>query len=76
MYTKLFTRLFLLIGMIGMFSVPMRAEEVTIGSGTDLQWQRRNQPQPTRRHLRAASGEWQRSESAKGGHSLTATVIN
>lgn len=37
MYSKLFTRLFLLIGMIGMFSVPMRAEEVTIGSGTDQQ---------------------------------------
>ncbi len=34
MYSKLFTRLFLLIGMIGMFSVPLRAEEVTIGSGT------------------------------------------
>ena len=27
-------RLFLLLGMIGMFSVPLRAEEVTIGSGT------------------------------------------
>lgn len=37
MYSKLFTRLFLLIGMIGMFSVPMWAEEVTIGSGTDQQ---------------------------------------
>ena len=34
MYSKFFTRLFLLIGMIGMFSVPLRAEEVTIGSGT------------------------------------------
>ena len=34
MYSKLLTRLFLLIGMIGMFSVPLRAEEVTIGSGT------------------------------------------
>ncbi len=37
MYSKFFTRLFLLIGMIGMFSVPLRAEEVTIGSGTDQQ---------------------------------------
>ena len=34
MYSKFFTRLFLLIGMIGMFSVLLRAEEVTIGSGT------------------------------------------
>ena len=34
MYSKFFTRLFLLIGIIGMFSVPLRAEEVTIGSGT------------------------------------------
>ena len=34
MYSKFFTRLFLLIGMIGLFSVPLRAEEVTIGSGT------------------------------------------
>lgn len=37
MYSKFFTRLFLLIGMIEMFSVPLRAEEVTIGSGTDQQ---------------------------------------
>jgi hypothetical protein len=37
MYSKFFTRLFLLIGMIGLFSVPLRAEEVTIGSGTDQQ---------------------------------------
>ena len=37
MYYKMFTRLFLLIGMIGLFSVSMRAEEVTIGSGTDQQ---------------------------------------
>ena len=37
MYSKFFTRLFLLIGMIGMFSVPLRAEEVTIGSETDQQ---------------------------------------
>ena len=37
MYSKFFTRLFLLIGIIGMFSVPLRAEEVTIGSGTDQQ---------------------------------------
>ncbi|MBR1513997.1 MAG: fibronectin type III domain-containing protein [Bacteroidales bacterium] len=37
MYSKFFTRLFLLMGMIGMFSVPLRAEEVQIGSGTDQQ---------------------------------------
>ncbi len=37
MYSKFFTRLFLLIGMIGLFSVPLSAEEVTIGSGTDQQ---------------------------------------
>ncbi len=37
MYSKFFSRLFLLIGMIGLFSVPLRAEEVTIGSGTDQQ---------------------------------------
>ena len=35
MYSKFFTRLFLLIGMIGMFSVPLRADEIQIGSGTD-----------------------------------------
>ena len=35
MYSKFFTRLFLLIGIIGMFSVPLRAEEIQIGSGTD-----------------------------------------
>ena len=34
MYSKIFTRLFLLMGMIGLMSVPLRAEEVTIGSGT------------------------------------------
>ena len=34
MYSKLFTRLFLLIGMIGMFSVPVRADEIQIGSGS------------------------------------------
>ena len=34
MQFKSFTRFFLLIGIIGLFSVPMRAEEVTIGSGT------------------------------------------
>ncbi|MDO5316396.1 MAG: fibronectin type III domain-containing protein [bacterium] len=34
MYSKLFTRLFLLIGMIGMFSVPLRADEIQIGSGS------------------------------------------
>jgi hypothetical protein len=34
MYSKIFTRLFLLIGMIGMFSVPLRADEIQIGSGT------------------------------------------
>ena len=31
---KHFTRLFLLMGMIGLMSVPLRADEVTIGSGT------------------------------------------
>ena len=35
MYSKIFTRLFLLIGMIGMFSVPLRADEIQIGSGTE-----------------------------------------
>ena len=34
MYSKFFTRLFLLIGMIGMFSVPVRADEIQIGSGS------------------------------------------
>ena len=34
MYSKIFMRLFLLIGIMGLFSVPLRAEEVTIGSGT------------------------------------------
>ena len=34
MYSKFFTRLFLLIGMIGLFSVPLRADEIQIGSGT------------------------------------------
>ena len=37
MYSKIFTRLFLLLGMIGLFSAPMQAEEVTIGSGNDTQ---------------------------------------
>ncbi len=37
MHFKHFTRLFLLIGMIGFLSASMRAEEVTIGSGTDQQ---------------------------------------
>ena len=34
MYSKFFTRLFLLIGMIGQFSVPLRADEIQIGSGS------------------------------------------
>ena len=34
MYSEFFTRLFLLIGMIGMFSVPLRADEIQIGSGS------------------------------------------
>ena len=34
MYSKIFMRLFLLIGIMGLFSVPLMAEEVTIGSGT------------------------------------------
>ena len=34
MYSKFFTRLFLLIGIIGMFSVPLRADEIQIGSGS------------------------------------------
>ena len=34
MYSKFFTRLFLLIGMIGLFSVPLIADEIQIGSGT------------------------------------------
>ena len=34
MYSKFFTRLFLLIGMIGLFSVPLRADEIQIGSGS------------------------------------------
>ena len=34
MYHKMFTRLFLLIGMIGLFSAPMRADEIQIGSGS------------------------------------------
>ena len=38
MYSKLFTRLFLLIGMIGMFSVPLRADEIQIGSGSGKQY--------------------------------------
>lgn len=32
MYSKFFTRLFLLIGMIGQFSVPLRADEIQIGT--------------------------------------------
>lgn len=35
MYFKTFTRLFLLLGMLGLFSAPLRADEITIGSGTD-----------------------------------------
>ena len=35
MHYKTFTRLFLLMGMIGLMSVPLQAEEVTIGSGTE-----------------------------------------
>lgn len=38
MYSKLFTRLFLLIGMIGMFSVPLRADEIQIGSGNSTDY--------------------------------------
>jgi hypothetical protein len=34
MYSRFFTRLFLLIGMIGLLSVPMKADEIQIGSGT------------------------------------------
>ena len=37
MYFKTFSKLFLLIGMIGFLSAPLRAEEVTIGTGTDQQ---------------------------------------
>ena len=33
MYSKFFAQLFLLLGMLGMFSVPLRAEEIQIGSG-------------------------------------------
>lgn len=35
MQFKTFTRLFLLLGIIGWFSALLRAEEITIGSGTD-----------------------------------------
>ena len=38
MYSKFFTRLFLLIGMIGMFSVPLRADEIQIGSGNSTDY--------------------------------------
>jgi hypothetical protein len=39
MYSKLFTRLFLLIGIIGMFSVPLRADEIQIlGTGTQTDY--------------------------------------
>ena len=38
MCIKTFTRLFLLIGMIGLFSVPMQAEEIQIGSGTQTDY--------------------------------------
>ena len=38
MYLKFFTRLFLLIGMIGMFSVPLRADEIQIGSGNSTDY--------------------------------------
>ena len=37
MYFKTFSKLFLLIGMIGFLSAPLRAEVVTIGTGTDQQ---------------------------------------
>lgn len=37
MYFKHFTRLFLLIGMIGLLSTPVRADEVQIGSGSETQ---------------------------------------
>ena len=38
MYSKFFTRLFLLIGMIGMFSVPLRADEIQIGTGNSTDY--------------------------------------
>ena len=38
MYSKFFTRLFLLIGMIGQFSVPLRADEIQIGSGNSTDY--------------------------------------
>ncbi len=38
MHFKHFTRLFLLMGMIGMFSVPLRAEEIQIGSGNSTDY--------------------------------------
>lgn len=39
MYSKFFTRLFLFIGMIGMVSVPLRADEIQIGgSGTSTDY--------------------------------------
>lgn len=38
MYSKFFTRLFLLIGMIGLFSVPSRADEIQIGSGNSTDY--------------------------------------
>ena len=39
MYSKFFTRLFLLIGMIGLFSVPLRADEIQIlGTGTQTDY--------------------------------------
>ena len=38
MYSKFFTRLFLLIGMIGQFSVPLRADEIQIGTGNSTDY--------------------------------------
>ena len=38
MYSKFFTRLFLLIGMIGQFSVPLRADEIQIGTENSMDY--------------------------------------
>ena len=38
MHLKFFTRLFLLIGIIGLFSVPLRADEIQIGSGNSTDY--------------------------------------
>lgn len=38
MYSNFFTRLFLLIGMIGQFSVPLRADEIQIGTGNSTDY--------------------------------------